>query len=102
MCVARGVTAKTQRPTRYDMHAFQIYDAFPIAIKEIMSHANYNNHNIITSVFVAFGIHFAFGSDSDSPAFGKKRLKITPINYYVRSREAVDREFLQSVRTENP
>lgn len=45
----------------YDMYAFQMYDAFPIAIKEIMNRANYNNHNVLATLFVTFEIHSALG-----------------------------------------
>lgn len=94
VCVLRYhvcLRAASQRKPRRDTVRMHFkYDAFPVAIKEIMSRANYNNHNIIATCL----LHSEFTlplTDSDSPLSERKCSKITPINC------TFDREIRRSI-----
>jgi len=66
------------------MYAFQTYDAFSVAIKEITSRVNYDNHNIIATCLLYSKSTLPLVIDSDS--YRKKTFESHADKLYIRSR----------------
>jgi len=75
--------AASLRSTIRRVYAFQTYDAFSVAIKEIMSRANYDNHNIIATCLLYSKSTLPLVIDSDS--YRKKTFESHADKLYVRS-----------------